>query len=1107
MSSYLNKLQFNEKLNNSVIANYFKNPRLLILFTLTILILGITSYINLPRVLYPEIKIPVVVVTTALPGASPSDVESLISIPLEDKIKGLTGLKTYQSISRESASILYLEFNTGLDADKVKTDVQSAVDSVTTLPADALTPEVVKLDFENQPVWTFALVSNGDAGSLIRFANILEEKIKSLPVVDKVETTGLEEQEIQLLIKPEAFSTYQLNPSALASSISGVIQSYPAGTVNTDKSTITLSIDKGITSIDDFRNIIISVNGKQLKLGDIAIISERSKPEQIVSYAAKTNEGTKQTAITFNVYRNSNTTIDKSVKEVRQLVNEELTKYNGQFSVLTKNDQSQKVDVQFNRLIHDLTFTIFLIVATLLLFLGAKQALVASISVPLSFLITFSLMKLLGVSMSTVAVLSLLLALGLLVDDTIVVISAMTTYYKTGKFTPMQTALLVWKDFIIPIITTTLTTIYAFLPLIISSGLIGEFIKPLPIVTSSALASSFIVAIFIIIPFMTILLKPNIPSRVKTFLIWLSLLAAIGLFYLFVPKTILFIPQLLVLLITITIFYLLKNPLVHLLEHFMNNRVIANSKFQILVKGLDSGFLNFEILTKKYKGLIEKIINSSKNRKNAIIITLVFCLLSYSLVPLGIVKSEFFPKTNQDLIYINLEMPEGTNIQTTSTEALKLLPQLQQTQDLDFISLDLGKIYTSGINFTGTGYNKAFFTLNLFPKEQRKSNSSNIAQSLREELSNFKNGTLSVVEPADGPPAGGDLEISFYGDDLGELDNMANKLISFLKTQEGVANVSKNVKVGISKIAFVPDKTRISQAGLDYSTVGGFLRMYTSGYKADEIKLNGQTEDVTIRFTSGILSPEDITELNLPSQSGYISVASLGDLKLEPNPSLVLREDGIRTITVTASVLKGYSITDKNKDVTNYINNTLKVPNDYSWKSGGSNEENVKATTSVLYAMVIAIVLITSTMIIQFGSFRKALVVIMAIPLSISGVFLLFALTRTTLSFPASIGILALMGIVVKNSILVVDKISANIKTGMPYVESIVDGASSRLEAIGLTSIAAILGLVPITISDPLWRGVGGAIISGLSFSGIIILIFIPTVYYFFFRGEDYAKL
>lgn len=312
MSSYLNKLQFNEKLNNSVIANYFKNPRLLILFTLTILILGITSYINLPRVLYPEIKIPVVVVTTALPGASPSDVESLISIPLEDKIKGLTGLKTYQSTSRESASILYLEFNTGLDADKVKTDVQSAVDSVTTLPADALTPEVVKLDFENQPVWTFALVSNGDAGSLIRFANILEEKIKSLPVVDKVETTGLEEQEIQLLIKPEAFSTYQLNPSALASSISGVIQSYPAGTVNTDKSTITLSIDKGITSIDDFRNIIISVNGKQLKLGDIAIISERSKPEQIVSYAAKTNEGTKQTAITFNVYRNSNTTIDKS---------------------------------------------------------------------------------------------------------------------------------------------------------------------------------------------------------------------------------------------------------------------------------------------------------------------------------------------------------------------------------------------------------------------------------------------------------------------------------------------------------------------------------------------------------------------------------------------------------------------------------------------------------------------------------------------------------------------------------------------------------------------------------------------------------------------------
>jgi len=1076
------------------------------MLVISILILGTASFLSLPKVLYPKIKIPVVVVTTILPGANPSDVESLVTIPLEEKIKGLAGLKTYKSTSRESASIIYLEFETQIDPDKAKQDVQSAIDSLTTLPSDAQTPQVVKLDYENQPVWTFALTSKGDAGSLIRFAKILEDKIKNSSVVDKVETTGLEEQEIQVLIKPEALTTYQLNPTQIATAISAAINSFPAGTVNTDKATISLNINKAVNSVDDFRNLKISVGNTAVNLGDIAIISERSKPDQTRSFVAQPTDSKPQTAVTFSVYRNSNVTIDDSVKEVRKIVSDELANYPDQFSVVSKVDQSTKVDAQFERLMHDLSYTVMLIVVTLLIFLGAKQAAVASTSVPFSFLITFFVMKILDVSLSSVSFLALLLALGLLVDDTIVVISAMTAYHRTGKFSPMEVALLVWKDFLVAIITTTATTISAFLPLLISGGIIGEFIKPLPIVTSCALAASFIVAMFITMPFMTIILKPEIPTRVKQFVKFTVIILVSALFLIYFPKSRIFVFQVIALFVAIRLLAISKTPITNLIREFYVQRIKENKLFDKIKYYLTNGIISFEFLTEKYKAAISKVLESKKSRRKAVFSILALCLCSYLLVPLGLVKTEFFPKTNQDTIYINLELPEGTNSQTTLNEALKILPSLQKTPELNYVSLDLGKIYTTGVNFTGTGSNKAYFTLNLIPKEKRKATSETIGKNLRTLLGNYDQGSLSVVETVDGPPAGSDVEIKFFGSDLGQLDLLANAATDYLKKEPGVTNVSKSVKTGTSKITFVPDKAKVFQAGLDQNTVGMWLRLFASGYKADEIRLDDKTKDITVRFSSEIQTPEDISRLSIPAKTGYIPYISLGDLRLEPNPTLILREDGMRTISVNASVIKGFSVTDINKKLGEYTNKSINLPDGYTWQTGGVNEENAKSTKTVLEAMLIAVILITLTMIIQFESFRKALIVILVIPLSVAGVFILFAITRTSLSFPALIGVLALFGIVVKNSILVVDKITQNIKIGMPYDEAITDGASSRLEAIGLTSIAAILGLVPITISDPLWRGVGGAIIAGLSFSGIIILFFIPTVYYYFFASEQKSK-
>lgn len=229
---------------------------------------------------------------------------------------------------------------------------------------------------------------------------------------------------------------------------------------------------------------------------------------------------------------------------------------------------------------------------------------------------------------------------------------------------------------------------------------------------------------------------------------------------------------------------------------------------------------------------------------------------------------------------------------------------------------------------------------------------------------------------------------------------------------------------------------------------------------------------------------------------------SLGTLEVQPNPTEIIRENGERTLSVSAGVASGYVVADKNKELETFAD-TLNLPAGYAWKTGGVNEENEKSVQSILQAMVLSAILILITMVIQFGSFRQALIVLIVIPLAVSSVFLSFALIGTPLSFPSLIGVLSLFGIVVTNSMFIVDKINLNRKEGMSYNEAIADAGASRMEPIILTKLCTVFGLLPITIADPLWRGLGGAIISGLLIASTIMLLFIPVLYYEWMKGKD----
>ncbi|NTU46657.1 efflux RND transporter permease subunit [Candidatus Roizmanbacteria bacterium] len=1095
-STYLSQLQFDEKLNRGFVGSFFGNIRLPLLLMMIILIVGLVSYFTLSREVNPSINIPIVTVMTVLPGASPKDVETLITIPLEDQIRGISGIDTLTSVSQQNVSAISMQFVSGTNSDKAKTDVQAAVDSVKTLPADAQKPSVQALDFQNTPIWTFAITSSSDVASLMTFAKSLNSAVKDIPQVQRVAQSGYAEQEIQVIISPEVLRERKINPAVLSQTVGAALGSYPAGNVKSGGTSFSLSLEPTAQSVAEIRNIRITSGGDSFLLGDIATVQLAPTPDQSTAYYASAHQPATR-AVVFNVYKTKSSNIDQAVAEVRKVVNEKLASYHGQFSLVSMADSAEEVDTQFGELSKSFTETVLLIFIVLFIFLGIRQAAVASIIIPLVLLATFAVMKITGISLNFISLFSLLIALGLIVDDTIVIISAISAYYNSRRFTPNQAALLVFRDFLTPITTTTITKVWAFLPLLLATGIIGEFIKPIPVVVSTSLLASAIITMFITLPFMMVLLRPSIPQRVKIMFILFALIAVLGSGYLILPKTPLFPLTLFVFIILLLITYQVRTRFAAILHA----RIPSFFKGNGFTRILDRGILDAHAWGEKYRQFIEGILSSQGARRKVLFAILSFFVFSILLLPLGFVVNEFFPGSDSNQLYVNLTLPEGTTREKTQREMNILANQIRSKKNIQSVIAESGASY-SQMGGGSQGSNNALLTLLLVDKNKRQQASSEIATLLRNQFQNYQNGTVSVQEVSGGPPAGSDIQIKLLGDDLAVLNQYANQISNYLNKQPGVTGVELSVKPGTGKVTFIPNPAQLNSAGLNEQSVGLWLRSYASGFKLGDITIENDKYDIYLRTSTKQV--QDITALSslvIPGQTQDYSLSTLGSYRLEYNPTTISRETGKRTISVSASAVKGYSVSVLSKNLEQYAK-SLVLPPGYSWKTGGVNEENSKSVQSILQAMGLSMILILTTMVIEFGSFRKALIVIMVIPLAVSGVFVIFALTGTPLSFPALIGVLALFGIVVNNSIVLVDKIDQNLRTGFPLKTSISEASASRMEPILLTSFCAIAGLIPITISDPIWRGLGGAIISGLTFSGAIMLLFIPIVFYVWFREE-----
>ncbi len=1109
--TYLDLLKFDTKLLSSLPGRYLKNIRLMMLLLLGLVVMGTYSYITLDRTLYPEVNIPIVLVQTVLPGAGPEDVEALITKPIEKEIKSIKGVNTYTSASQDNVSVVSVEFESQFDAKEARDEVQSAVDSVTNLPEDAQNPIIQELDFENVPVLDFVLIKKEktkDVASLQRIADDLKTAIEDIPYVDRVDMNGYDKREIQIQVKPAFVEEKNIDPITFSQTLQAALSSYPAGNVQTNTSQFSLTIEQPIQIINDIRQTPITFGQNRYVLEEIADIFETSASNQPSTYFANQDREV-QPAITFSVFKTSDAQIDDTAQEVQKKIDQVLEKTGDTYETKTVINYADLIDKQFGDLINNFYQTLLLVFLSMFLLYGIRQASIASFAIPFSLFIVFVSMKITNITLNFISIFSLLIALGLFVDNAVVIIEAYTSYYRSGKFTPLQTAILVWKDFFVELFSINLLTIWAFLPLLITTGIIGEFIKPLPIIVSIAMMSSVAVAVLFTLPAMMILTQFSIAKRIKIALgILFGITFSIALYFV-LPNSILKIPTIIIILFSsLVLFYIQKQLLSQTKQAIKSNRC-AKKIASFSQKAFDKGFIRLDSLSQQYKKVVTKLLEKKSLRLQVLAFIILFTIASYALIPLGLLQQEFFPKSNEEEVYIQLELPAGTPLDTTTQRALEITNQVRAIPDALFITTRIQSTAGFGVNVAAPQSNQAVITIKLSPSDERKKTSIEIAQELREKFKNYSSGNIQIVETTGGPPAGEDLEINIAGDDLTELQHYADQTMLFLSNLEGTANVNKSIKQGTSKIVFIPDTQKLKQYTINERTIGVWLRTLVSGFQLDTLTIDENDYDIILKLHKGTISPDNLNLLRIPVPTTssrtpmYTSLQELGTFELKPNPTIITRENGSRTIKITAAALPGYIPTELNKELETFAKNELRLPSNYSWSVGGVNKENQKSMESIIQAMGISALLILATMVVQLGSFRKAVIVMLVIPLAVSGVFIWFSLTNTPLSFPAMVGLLSLFGIVIANSLMIVDKVNKNQEAGMNTKHAIIDASASRLEPIALTSISQIIGLIPVTLSDPLWRGLGGAIIAGLSFSGSIMLLFIPIAYYYFFPEEN----
>jgi len=1006
----------------------------------TLVVFGFVSLFTIRKESAPEVQIPIAIVTSVLPGASPEDIETLIVVELEKAVANIEGVKKLTSTSREGVGSVVVEFEASADIDKSIDKVKDEVDRVKgDLPEDATEPTVTDVNFTDQPIVTASIVSELPVTEFKKDTERLTDRVESIPGVSRAEVTGVREREVTVVVRKEDLALHGLTFEGVIFAIRSNNVSLPTGSLEVDNVEYALQFKGRLEETSEVPNIpIVTSHGSVVKLSDIAFISDGVGKEEAISRVSVGGAPAVQAA-TLLVYKQRGADITAVSKEITKLIEEKENDPTSQSRIVVTYDSGEEIIKDLSSLTKTGIETIFLVLVVLYLTLGFRAALIASLSIPLSFLATFIVMKETGNTINFISLFSLILSIGILVDTAIVVVEAVHTNLKKGMSRKEASRRAV-EEYSTPLTTGILTNVAVFVPLFTISGVVGQFIASIPFTSIAVLVASLFVSFAFIPLFAKLFLQED-------------------------------------------------------------DDALESKREQI---------------TEKVKQWYRKVLPwllDSRRRKIQFFVELSCMLGALMIFPFfGIIKVSFFPQSDVDYLYINLEEPQGTPLLHTDLVIRPIEDILMEIKEVESFTTAIG----SGSAFDESpeaGPRFASITITLTPERDRTS--SEILEDIDNKISQYSDLDVEVYQPSEGPPSGAPVLVTFYGDDTHTLKKLANDAATLLRSIDGTRVVSSSGEDDASEFALHINREKAAELGLSPLAVAETLRTATFGTEATTIKKNGEEIDVvvTINLNSSWKTVDDtnratldaISELPIATPQGTVLLGTVLTSSLEASSDVVKREDEKRIATASSQVEDGYVAREISATFKERFSKEVEIPQGVEMKLGGETEDVDQSFKDMFKALLFGIVLIFVVLIFEFSKARETFIVLSVVPLSLIGVLLGLLIMREHLAFPSMLGFIALAGIVVNNAIILVD-VWNRLREENPTMslrDVVIEGALIRIRPILLTTVTTVIGTTPLVFASDMWRAIAIAIIFGLVFAVVLTLLFVPALYLKFCKYES----
>lgn len=1100
-----------------------RNQMTVLLVTAMTIIFGIESYITLPKDSFPDINMNQVYVGTPYPGNSPVDIENLITRPLEKEINTIAEVDKITSITVQDYSTIIVEFPPEMETEEVFRKVKDAVDKAKNeLPTDLDNdPNVFEFDFGQLPILNINLAGDYSIEALNDYAEILKDHIERIAEIAKVEIRGVDTKEVQILVDPIKMNATEVSFKDIENAVSAENVTMSGGSLLQD------SVRRSIRVVGEFKEaadvgeiVIKREKNKIVHLKDIAEITfdypadkssyARLNTQPVVSVDVTKRSGKNLLAATSKVY--------DTITACKELLPNDL-------EMRITNDQSDYTRKMVNSLENNIISGIILVVLTLQFFLGTRNALFAGIAIPMSMFLSFCTLALMGATVNMMVLFSLIMSLGMLVDNAIVVVENCYRLVEAGR-TPLQAAKEGVGEVALPIISSTFTTLSAFLPLALWPGLMGEFMRYLPITLIITLSSSLFVALVINPVVISFLMKnKELPRNKKK--LWRNA----GIFF------------------GVGMIFLLAN-----------GRVAGN--LSLLAGGLlllNSYVLNpfsnkfrggaLPLLEQSYERLLSFAL--SGKRPYFFFSSTVF-LLFFSVVLLSIFtpKVLFFPENQPKYINVFIEHPVGTDIEESNRFAAYIEDEvLAVTAPYRFMVNSVMSKVGAGASDPndlaafnpGETPEKSLITVDFKDFEFRKGvNTSKVMEEIRQALGGHAGVSVVVDKNRDGPPVGKAISIEITGDEFAVLIETAESMRAYINRSGigGIESLKVDLQLNKPELLVSVDKEKARRYGLSTQLVASEIRTALFGKNISKFKEDEDEHDIVVRLADAykndphVLLDRQITFRNeSDGKLVNIPISSVVSIKQQHTYSTVNRKDLKRTATLSSNVLGEHNPTEVNNKIKALLA-TFNLPKEVRYSFGGEQEKQAEELSFLSRALLIAVFLILIIIIAQFNSFVPPIIIFTTVVFSLIGVLL--GITLFNMDFiimMTMIGIISLAGIVVNNGIVLLDFIEQRKKrraselglSRLPFEEVvpiIVAGSKIRLRPVLLTAITTILGLIPLAVGINIdftsflstydldfyiggdtvmfWSAMSWAIIFGLTFATFLTLIIVPVMYWFF---------